>query len=281
MADSGNQSCLMEAQDTVSFLVCLFHVWEEWAGLDQLEDYLSFLEYLLWVFTPLAVVFLVPFLIVILLYLSILFLHVYKRKNQLKEAYSNNLWDGARKTLATLWDGHGAIWHGFKLLLEVFSVIHGPQEECVRALKNGHLLGISPGGVREALFSDETYLLFWGKRKGFAQVAIDSQVPIIPMFTQNLREGFRSLGTLRLFRWLYERFRLPVAPVYGGFPVKFRTFLGDPIPYDPNINAAELAEKVQQAVQSLIDKHQQIPGSILRALFERFYTKHKGQQHQN
>ncbi|XP_047223844.1 transmembrane protein 68 isoform X7 [Girardinichthys multiradiatus] len=170
---------------------------------------------------------------------------------------------------------------GFKLLLEVFSVIHGPQEECVRALKNGHLLGISPGGVREALFSDETYLLFWGKRKGFAQVAIDSQVPIIPMFTQNLREGFRSLGTLRLFRWLYERFRLPVAPVYGGFPVKFRTFLGDPIPYDPNINAAELAEKVQQAVQSLIDKHQQIPGSILRALFERFYTKHKGQQHQN
>lgn len=112
---------------------------------------------------------------------------------------------------------------GFKLLLEVFSVIHGPQEECVQALKNGHLLGISPGGVREALFSDETYPLLWGKRKGFAQVALDSQVvsppsasgtfvtkclvsnrplvlavfqPVIPMFTQNVREGFRSLGTL-------------------------------------------------------------------------------------
>lgn len=65
---------------------------------------------------------------------------------------------------------------GFKLLLEVFSVIHGPQEECVKALRNGHLLGISPGGVREALFSDETYPLLWGKRKGFAQVAIDSKV---------------------------------------------------------------------------------------------------------
>lgn len=58
----------------------------------------------------------------------------------------------------------------------MFSVIHGPQEECVRALRNGHLLGISPGGVREALFSDETYPLLWGQRKGFAQVAIDSQV---------------------------------------------------------------------------------------------------------
>uniref|UniRef100_A0A8C6LI27 Transmembrane protein 68 n=1 Tax=Nothobranchius furzeri TaxID=105023 RepID=A0A8C6LI27_NOTFU len=305
-------------------------MWVEFAGLDQVEDYLSFLEYLLWVFTPLVVVFVLPFLIVILLYLSILFLHVYKRKNQLKEAYCNNLYDGARKTLATLWDGHGAIWHGyeihgmekipdegpalivyyhgaipidyyyflasviiqkgrtchsvadhflfkipgFKPLLEVFSVIHGPQEECVRALKNGHLLGISPGGVREALFSDETYPLLWGKRKGFAQVAIDSQVVRYSNFlTQNVsHQGFTPSG---LFRWLYERFRLPIAPVYGGFPVKFRTFLGDPIPYDPNTSAEQLAERVQQAVQSLIDTHQQIPGSIWRALLERFYTKHK------
>lgn len=327
---SGNESCLFE-NGSINFLSCLVHVWEEWAGLGKLEDFLSFLEYLVWVFTPLAVVFILPFLIVIFLYLSILFLHVYKRKIQLREAYSNNLWDGARKTLATLWDGHGAIWHGyeihglekipdegpalivyyhgaipidyyyflasliiqkgrtchsvadhflfkvpgFKLLLEVFSVIHGPQEECVKALRNGHLLGISPGGVREALFSDETYPLIWGKRKGFAQVAIDSKVPIIPMFTQNLREGFRSLGTLRFYRWVYERFRLPIAPIYGGFPVKFRTYLGDPIPYDPKLNAAELAEKVQLAVQALIDKHQKIPGNVLRALLERFQREHK------
>lgn len=63
-------------------------------------------------------------------------------------------------------------------------MIHGPQEECVRALRNGHLLGISPGGVREALFSDETYPLLWGKRKGFAQVAIDSQA--VRCFTSDI-----------------------------------------------------------------------------------------------
>lgn len=45
---------------------------------------------------------------------------------------------------------------------------------------------------------------------------------------------------------MYEKFHLPIAPVYGGFPVKFRTFLGDPILYDPNVNAAELAEKVSE-----------------------------------
>ncbi|KAF4076842.1 hypothetical protein AMELA_G00219820 [Ameiurus melas] len=325
-----NESC-WSGDETVGVFRCLLVAWEDWVAWGNLQDYLSLLEYLLWVFTPLAIVFILPFVIVVLLYLSILFLHVYKRKNQLREAYSYNPWDCARKTLATLWDGHGAIWHGyeihglekipeegpalivyyhgaipidyyyflarvilqkgrachsvadhflfkipgFKLLLEVFSVIHGPQEECVKALRSGHLLGISPGGVREALFSDETYTLLWGKRKGFAQVAIDSKVPVIPMFTQNVREGFRSLGNLRFFRWLYERFRLPIAPVYGGFPVKFRTYLGDPIPYDPKLTAAELAEKVQAAVQALIDRHQKVPGSVLRALLERFHMRPK------
>lgn len=32
--------------------------------------------------------------------------------------------------------------------------------------------------------------------------------------------------------------------MYGGFPVKLRTYLGDPIPYDPKVTAEELAEKV-------------------------------------
>lgn len=58
--------------------MCLFHALEEWSGLAHMEDYLSVVEYLLWVFTPLAIVFILPFLIVIFLYLSILFLHVYK-----------------------------------------------------------------------------------------------------------------------------------------------------------------------------------------------------------
>ncbi|XP_072898320.1 DGAT1/2-independent enzyme synthesizing storage lipids isoform X1 [Hemitrygon akajei] len=316
-----------------SFVSYLITIVEKWTGLEILEGSLNYLDYLLWVFTPLIIVFILPLFIILFLYLSILFLHVYKRKRELKEAYSNNVWDGARKTLATLWDGHATIWHGyevhglekiphagpalivyyhgaipvdyyyflarviiqkgrtchsvadhflfklpgFKLLLEVFSVMHGPQEECVKALKNGHLLAISPGGVREALFSDETYRIFWRRRKGFAQVAIDAQVPIIPMFTRNIREGFRIFGCFGICKWLYEKFKWPFVPIYGGFPVKFCTYLGDPIPYDPNITAAELADKAKQAVQNLIDKHQIIPGNILRALLERVHWRQKNE----
>lgn len=65
---------------------------------------------------------------------------------------------------------------GFSLLLDVFCALHGPREKCVEILRSGHLLAISPGGVREALISDETYNIIWGNRKGFAQVAIDAEV---------------------------------------------------------------------------------------------------------
>ncbi|XP_013375678.1 PREDICTED: transmembrane protein 68 isoform X2 [Chinchilla lanigera] len=257
-----NQTCVA-GQDSVPYMTCLVHMLEEWFDVEQLEDYLNFVNYLLWVFTPLILVIL-PYFTIFLLYLTIIFLHIYKRKNVLKEAYSHNLWDGARKTVATVWDGHAAVWHGyevhgmekipeegpaliifyhgaipidfyyfmakifilkgrtcrvvadhfvfkipgFSLLLDVFCALHGPREKCVEILRSGHLLAISPGGVREALMSDETYNIVWGTRKGFAQVAIDAKV------TKN-------------------------------------------------------------AVQALIDKHQRIPGNIMSALLERFHKKQK------
>ncbi|XP_009083616.1 transmembrane protein 68-like [Serinus canaria] len=164
---------------------------------------------------------------------------------------------------------------GLRLLLGVTGVIPGTREECLVALKNGYLVSISPGGVREALFSDESYQLMWGNRKGFAQVALEAKVPIIPMYTQNVREGYRMFKERRFFRQLYESTRLPFTPPYGGLPVKFRTYIGKPIPYDPNITAEELVEKTKTAVQDLISKHQTIPGSIWKALLERFDKRRK------
>uniref|UniRef100_A0A8C8S802 Uncharacterized protein n=1 Tax=Pelusios castaneus TaxID=367368 RepID=A0A8C8S802_9SAUR len=95
------------------------------------------------------------------------------------------------------------------------------------------------------------------------------------MYTENVREGYSSLRETRFFRWLYEFFRVPVFPPYGGFPVKFHTHIREPIPYDPNITAAELADKTKNAVQSLIHHHQKIPGSVLRALMERYDKQQK------
>ncbi|XP_044280039.1 transmembrane protein 68-like isoform X2 [Varanus komodoensis] len=324
-----NESCGAEEIPT-SYLTCLLYILERWTGVEHLEEYLSYVAYLIWLFMPLIIAFMLPVATFVLLYISIIILHIYKRRTDFKEAYLNDFWDGARQVVSTMWYVHARIWNGyeihgleklpdgpavvvfyhgatpvdfyylmativlrkkrifhivadhfvfslpgFQLLLDVFGVLRGSQEECGKALKRGNLLAIAPGGLREALFSNENYTLIWGNRKGFAQVAIDAKVPIIPMFTQNIRENVRSLGGPKLFRWLYEHLRLPLVPLYGNFPVKMRTYIGDPIPYEPNVTAEELAEKAKIAVQCLIDKHQKIPGNVFRALMERFQTQTK------
>lgn len=71
------------------------------------------------------------------------------------------------------------------------------------------------------------------------------QQPIIPMFTQNVREAFRTVGWLRgVWLRIYAAIRVPLAPVYGGFPVKLITHLGKPIEYDPNLTPEQLQKKV-------------------------------------
>ena len=138
---------------------------------------------------------------------------------------------------------------GWKLMMEVFHVFPGTVSTCVDVLNKGDLLSIAPGGVREAQFGDSTYRLIWGSegrtRIGFAKVAMEAKVPIIPVFTVNLREAFRSLGVGQwLFNKIYDSTRLPLVPIYGGFPVKLKTIIGKPIPYDAALTPQELAEKV-------------------------------------
>lgn len=96
------------------------------------------------------------------------------------------------------------------------------------------------------------------------------------MFTENLREGFRSVGFLRgLFIRIYNATRIPVRPIYGGFPVKFRTHLGEPIPYDPAVTPEQLQRQVALAIEALIQQNQRIPGSIIWGLLDRFGRKRK------
>lgn len=315
----------------------------EWIGnttyqsllwLDILDSCLDpeFFSWLLWLFTPVIMMFLLPGFILFLIYLSVLFLHIYRHRHRLKDAYARDFWDGARHTLATMWDAHGYIWHGYevigmenipdegsallvyyhgalpidfyylhakcilhkrrliqavgdrflfmipgwKLLMDVLKVFPGTVQGCAHILRDGNLLSIAPGGVLEAQFGDENYNLLWGKRIGFAKVALEAKAPIIPVFTENLREAFRTPGIFRaLFRSLYERTRMPLIPIYGGFPVKLRTHIGKPIPYDETITPTELSKKTAEAIEELIRIHQRIPGNILQALLDRVVRRKK------
>lgn len=160
---------------------------------------------------------------------------------------------------------------GLSLLMEVVKATPGTVQQIANLLKDGEIVSVAPGGIREAQFSDEYYKLIWNGHLGFAKAACLGQAPIIPVFTQNIREAFRTAPFFRgIFRKVYEMTKLPLLPIYGGFPVKLRTIVGKPILYDPNASPEEVAEKTSQAIEELIRKHQRLPGSIMGAMLDRF-----------
>lgn len=165
---------------------------------------------------------------------------------------------------------------GFGAILNSFCCTPGTVNSCSNDLSEGNLLGLSPGGVYEALFSDsKEYKVMWKNRLGFAKIALEAKVPVIPVFTKNIREVVRNFSFgKRLMMSIYDKIRFPIAPIYGGFPVKLTTFIGDPIAYDPNDTPETLRDKCKSALEELIEKHQRIPGSICVALIERFRKRH-------
>uniref|UniRef100_A0AC34F496 Phospholipid/glycerol acyltransferase domain-containing protein n=1 Tax=Panagrolaimus sp. ES5 TaxID=591445 RepID=A0AC34F496_9BILA len=166
---------------------------------------------------------------------------------------------------------------GWGKMCKVFCVTPGTVEDCVHNLKEGNLLIICPGGVREALFSNPVnYQVMWGKRLGFAKVVLGANVPVIPMFTENSRDSFRTPRWGRkIFRGLYERTRLPICPIYGGFPVKMITHLGRPITFPEDALAEDIKHVVKNKVADLIRQHQRLPGSIFRGMWQRIRPKYQ------
>ncbi|KAF7638143.1 PlsC domain-containing protein [Meloidogyne graminicola] len=156
---------------------------------------------------------------------------------------------------------------GWGKMCKVFGMTPGTVDDCISTLKDGHLLIIAPGGVREALFSNPiNYETIWGNRLGFAKVVLGANVVS--------RDAFRTpRWGRRLFRTLYEKTRLPLCPIYGGFPVKMVTHLGKPLKFSLSNTPEEVKNQVQTAVNNLISEHQILPGSIFRSLLHRIRKK--------
>ena len=92
-----------------------------------LQNYLdiAYLEWLAWLFWPLLVTFILPVSMLLFIYASAFFLHLYRLRHTLRSAVQRDHWDGARNVLAAIWDAQGRIWHGnsSKMLMVVSSLI--------------------------------------------------------------------------------------------------------------------------------------------------------------
>jgi len=151
---------------------------------------------------------------------------------------------------------------GLKWLAKSVGCIEANREETKKLLEEGHLIGVAPGGVKEAIKgSAKNYQLTWGKRKGFAELALETQTPIIPGFTENVEGLYKAPGAdSPFFQNLYEKTRLPLVPIVGigplPFPVKLTTHLGEPIYPEAMETADELANRTKLAIEKLIADHQ-------------------------
>ena len=63
-------------------------------------------------------------------------------------------------------------------MLEATEQTAGTVESCVELLKKSQLIGIYPGGTREAYLGNNNYQVVWPERAGFAKLAIQAKVVI-------------------------------------------------------------------------------------------------------
>ena len=128
----------------------------------------------------------------------------------------------------------------------------GCRETALRLLEAGHLVVCYPGGAQEVFKGpDERYRLRWEKALGFARVAIEAGVPIVPFAGIGVDDSFVNLGHVRGVKSLLGRYAAPLA--VGPFPARFRFVLGRPISPPRHLaDAPRLKAHVQRAVLHLL-----------------------------
>lgn len=80
------------------------------------------------------------------------------------------------------------VWRNF---LHSAGAVVGSRDVCGRLLDNGEAVLVFPGGSREvAKRRNESYKLIWKERIGFARMAIEHQVPIVPLAVLGIEDMF-------------------------------------------------------------------------------------------
>ena len=156
---------------------------------------------------------------------------------------------------------------GFELIGHGCGAHVSNRAKCIQMLRQGHLIGIAPGGGYEAQLATSDYPVMWKKRTGFAHIALEAKVPIIPVFTENIRETFVTMKTGYWF-WamIYNLTKIPIMPVYGGFPTKLHCHIGHPIYPALGMTVEELRVQTINEMEMMINKHQKRPGSIFESI---------------
>ena len=146
-------------------------------------------------------------------------------------------------------------------LMEKLGCIVGSQENAQSLLSNGELVYLAPGGMEESLRpSTDRYRILWKKRRGFAQLAIESGAPVVLAACPKADDIFTVYDN-EATHWIYRRFKLPfflargLGPTALPKPVKLDHFISKPFyPPKKSENPAAFKRQIREFHKKLVDE---------------------------
>ncbi len=143
-----------------------------------------------------------------------------------------------------------------KQILEQLGGVPGTRDNALSLLRAGRVVVCYPGGSREVFKGPERrYALQWERARGFARVAIEAQVPVIPFAGLGVDDTFLNFGHAPLARRLFGRYAAPLALGLGPLPlpVQLHFRLGAPLLPPPTLDGLERFKvRVQRSVEQLL-----------------------------
>ncbi len=160
--------------------------------------------------------------------------------------------------------GERNLWRipGVRSLLDAAGALPGEPGAATRLLRAGEVCGVYPGGIDDSwkLTKTERYRLQWGDRRGFARVAMEARVPIVPVAAFGIDEMYDVVAKER---WVgrrvlgHARYDLPLALGWKGTLVPRRHpqryVMLPPIATDGDAAHPEDVERVRHATFAALD----------------------------
>lgn len=147
-------------------------------------------------------------------------------------------------------------WQPMRGLLARLGGVPGTRANAQTLLAAGHLVVCYPGGSREVFKDPQArYRLQWERARGFAQLAIEANAPVVPFAAHGVDDAWLNLGVPRWRRRLLGRYAMPTVVGLGllPLPVPFRFRFGHPLEPPACSGAADrFKAQVQTAVEHLL-----------------------------